>query len=66
MNATKRRQGRKIRQVLRLHGAWLEACRTEGRTENELAWRMGQAYRMGIGADMERARRRMTARVMAG
>lgn len=58
MNADRRKQGRKIRQVLRLDRAWRAGGRQEGRTENDLAWRMGQAYRMGVGADMERARRR--------
>jgi hypothetical protein len=60
MKTEKRHQGRKIRQVVRLHRAWESEGRTEGRTENDLAWRMGQAYRMGVGADMERARRRAT------
>ena len=60
MNADRRRQGRKIRQVLRLHREWVAGGRQQGRTENDLAWRMGQAYRMGVGAEMERARRRAT------
>jgi hypothetical protein len=64
MNATKRHQGRKIRQVLRLHREWLEACRTGGRTESARECQMGQANRMGLGPDMERARRRETTRVM--
>lgn len=58
MRASRRRQGRKIRQVLRLDRAWREGGKREGRTENDLAWRMGQAYRMGVGPQMERARRR--------
>ncbi|GAA4699940.1 hypothetical protein [Phytohabitans rumicis] len=58
MNAEQRRRGRKIRQVLRLDRAWRAEGKVEGRTENALAWRMGQAHRMGVGADMERARRR--------
>lgn len=58
MKASKRRQGRKIRQVIRLDRAWRADGKCEGRTENHLAWRMGQAYRMGVGPQMERARRR--------
>lgn len=58
MKTEKRRQGRKIRQVVRLDRAWRAEGKREGRTENALTWRMGQAYRMGVGAGMERARRR--------
>jgi len=58
MKTEKRRQGRKIRQVVKLHRAWVAEGKQEGRTENALTWRMGQAYRMGVGAGMERARRR--------
>jgi len=58
MKTEDRRKGRKIRQVVRLHQEWIRGGRTEGRTENALAWRMGQAYRMGVGPAAERARRR--------
>ena len=58
MKTEDRRKGRKIRQVVRLDQAWRAGGRQEGRAENELAWRMGQAYRLGVGPDMERARRR--------
>lgn len=60
MKTEDRRKGRKIRQVVRLHRAWERAGRTEGRAENDLTWRLGQAYRMGAGLDAERARRRAT------
>jgi hypothetical protein len=58
MKIENRHQGRMIRRVVRLHRAWENNLRTGGRVENDLAWQMGRAYRAGIGADMERARRR--------
>lgn len=61
MKRAARLRGRKIRQVLRLDRAWRADGKSHGRTENELAWRMGQAYRMGVGPQMEEARRRAAA-----
>ena len=58
MNTDRRKLGRKVRQVVRLHRAWDAEGRQEGRSENDLAWRLGQAYRMGVGPAAERARRR--------
>lgn len=60
MKTEKRHQGRKIRQVVKLHRKWVAEGKREGRAENDLAWRLGQAYRMGAGPDAERARRRTT------
>lgn len=57
MNASKRHTGRAIRRIIRLDRAWKVGGRQEGRTENALAWRLGQAYRAGYGPAVERARR---------
>lgn len=57
MNANKRRTGWAIRRIIRLDRAWVAGGRQEGRTENALCWRLGQAYRAGFGPAAERARR---------
>ena len=57
MNASKRHAGRAIRRIIRLDRAWRVGGKQGGRTENDLAWRLGQAYRAGYGPAAERARR---------
>ncbi len=57
MNTNKRHAGRAIRRIVRLDRAWVAGGRQEGRTENALCWRLGQAYRAGYGQAAERARR---------
>lgn len=58
MNASKRHAGRAIRRIIKLDGAWRAGGRQGGRTENDLAMFLGQAYRAGYGPAAERARRR--------
>jgi hypothetical protein len=58
MSAARRARGKLVRRVLRLDRAWRAEGKAEGRTANDLAWRLGQAYRAGLGPAAERARRR--------
>jgi len=64
MNAKARRNGRTIRRILKLDRQWRTEGKREGRTENEMCWRMGQAYRAGLGTEMEAARRRQARRMV--
>jgi hypothetical protein len=58
MSNAKRIKGRQLRRIARLDRAWKIEGRREGRTENTLCWRLGQAYRAGITErDMIRVRR---------
>jgi len=45
-----RTAGKLVRKVRKLDRAWRAAGRQEGKLENALAWRLGQACRMGLGA----------------
>lgn len=58
MSSDKRKAGRKIRKILKLDKAWRAGGKQEGKAENALAHKLGQAYRAGLGSDAERARRR--------
>lgn len=58
MNSQKRNHGRQLRRIARLDRAWKAEGKREGRTENALCWRLGQAYRAGIAErDMNKVRR---------
>jgi hypothetical protein len=49
MNSTRRANGKLIRKVSRLDKQWRREGMVEGKVENALAWRLGQAYRAGLG-----------------
>jgi hypothetical protein len=57
MKAERRAKGKLVRKILKLDRAWKAKGRQEGRTENDLAWNLGQALRAGIGyRKLDRAR----------
>ncbi len=67
MIANRRRAGRKIRrqiaEIVRLDTAWRRDGKAEGRTENDLCWKLGIAYRAGLRVKVDRARDRNARRM---
>lgn len=63
MNAVKRSNGKLIRQIAKLDRAWRLAGKVEGRTENALAWRLGQAARRGMSRKSRQIQCRSAARL---
>jgi hypothetical protein len=63
MNSTKRANGKLIRRIAKLDRAWRLAGKVEGRTENALAWRLGQAARAGMGEKAREIQCRSAARL---
>lgn len=51
-------KGKLIRKVAKLDRAWRAEGKAEGRTANELAFQMGNAYRAGVGPAARRAQRK--------
>lgn len=49
MNPTKRANGKLIRRIAKLDRQWRLGGKQEGRTENDLAFHLGQAARRGLG-----------------
>jgi hypothetical protein len=63
MISDKRSRGKLIRKIAKLDRAWRAAGKQEGKTENALAWRLGQAYRAGMGTRARQVQARNAARV---
>jgi hypothetical protein len=63
MAKSTREAGKLIRKIAKLDRAWRLAGKPEGRTENALAWNLGQAYRAGLGTAARRAQIRSAARL---
>lgn len=63
MTNTKRANGKLIRKIEKLDRAWRLEGKTEGRTENALAWRLGQAARAGMGRKSRQVQNRSAARL---
>lgn len=63
MTDTKRANGKLLRKIAKLDRAWRLAGKVEGRTENALAWRLGQAARAGMGAKSRKVQSRSAARL---
>lgn len=59
----KRSRGKLIRKIAKLDRAWRAAGKHEGKTENALAWRLGQAYRAGMGTRARQVQARNAARM---
>lgn len=59
----RRAKGKLVRRVAKLDRAWRAGGRTEGRTENELAFQLGNAYRAGVGPAARRVQNRNAAAV---
>lgn len=62
MTNTKRAKGKLVRKVAKLDRAWRLSGKVEGRTENALAFQLGNAYRAGVGTAARRAQARNAAR----
>jgi hypothetical protein len=63
MTNTKRANGKLIRRIAKLDRAWRLAGKVEGKVENELAWRLGQAARAGMGRKSREVQSRSAARL---
>ena len=63
MTNAKRTNGKLIRKIAKLDRAWRLGGRQEGKTENALAWRLGQAYRAGMGTRARQVQARNAARM---
>ena len=63
MTNTKRANGKLIRRIAKLDRAWRLAGKVEGKLENELAWRLGQASRAGMYGKARAAQNRSAARL---
>lgn len=65
MTRTERKNGRLIRKVARLDMAWRAAGKAEGRTENSLAFELGNAARAGMGTLSRKVQNRNALRLGA-
>lgn len=63
MKNAKRANGKLIRKVEKLDRAWRLEGKAEGRTENELAFQLGNAARAGMGTKSREAQNRSAARL---
>lgn len=63
MNQTKRSNGKLIRRIAKLDRAWRLEGKQKGRTENKLAFELGNAYRAGMGNKARRAQSASAARL---
>lgn len=63
MKNAKRANGKLIRKVEKLDRAWRLEGKAEGRTENELAFQLGNAARAGMGTKSRAAQNRSAARL---
>lgn len=63
MTDAKRANGKLIRKVAKLDRAWRLAGKPEGRTANDLAWRLGQAARAGMGRRSRQVQNRNALRL---
>lgn len=59
---SKRAKGKLVRRVAKLDRRWRAEGRREGRTENALAFALGQAARAGLGRKSRRVQVRNAAR----
>lgn len=59
----RRAKGKQVRRVAKLDRRWRAEGRSEGRTENALAFELGRAYRAGIGPAARRVQSRNAAAV---
>lgn len=59
----RRAKGKMIRKVAKLDRAWRLGGKAEGRTENALAFQLGQAYRAGLGPAARKAQNRSARRL---
>lgn len=59
---SKRAKGKLVRRVAKLDRRWRAGGRQEGRTENALAFALGQAHRAGLGRAARRVQIRNAAR----
>lgn len=63
MTNTKRAKGKLVRRIAKLDRAWRLAGKVEGRTENALAFALGQAARAGLGRKSRQVQSRSAARL---
>lgn len=63
MNAQARKNGKLIRRIAKLDRAWRLAGKAEGRTENALAFELGNAARAGMGRRSREVQSRSAARL---
>lgn len=63
MTNTRRAKGKLVRRIAKLDRAWRLAGKVEGRTENALAFALGNAHRAGLGRAARRAQCRSAARL---
>jgi hypothetical protein len=63
MNSTKRANGKLIRRIAKLDRAWRLAGKPEGRTENALAFELGNAARRSLGRKSREIQSRNAARL---
>jgi hypothetical protein len=63
MNATQRANGKLIRRIEKLDRAWRLEGKAEGRTENRLAFELGNAARAGMGRKSRKVQGRSAARL---
>lgn len=59
----RRAKGKLVRKVAKLDRAWRLNGRDEGRTQDALAFQLGQAYRAGLGPAARRTQSRNAARL---
>lgn len=63
MNKDARTKGKLVRRVEKLDRAWRLEGKAEGRTENELAFQLGNAARAGLGDKSRQVQSRSAARL---
>lgn len=63
MSKRTRHYGKTIRKVAKLDRRWRLEGQRRGRVENELAYTLGTAYRLGLGRKARRAQNRSAARL---
>lgn len=65
MNAKARKNGKLVRRIAKLDRAWRLAGKAEGRTENALAFELGNAARAGMGTRSRKVQNRNAIRLGA-